>query len=474
MDSKHDYSADKQLTLKLAAAEDVKPELACQICNSKRALVFCTQCDARFCSSCDRKLHVGALSKHKLVPFGDTGTQSKVETCEIHHQDATEYCEFCRKSVCPMCAKGPEHRDHYAGSAEAKDVIARHRRNLSEQLFLLKHKVGSGVGFLKHKLTKDLDSALSQLEQGRLKDDFDILRDCLEKKQKRMAEELRQKKSDFIPAIARAVRAIEEEFQKDAELIARGDAALTQSDAYMLESYEVTRLQHDMNRAIRKDTLGAIRKLEAEMNFKHHCVHRLDGVKRAVERLYIAGSDTGVDDMQDEDKQSTVTLDFHALDLGAVHRVMFAAALEKWNKRFPQEEYTDEEQQVKLLMTMLCRQLIEDQPLMDDILRKLFSRYPNQYAARQLQNDVRDALDNEFGSLASDEELVLSDLKERLLGSHNDRRIMNTELCLVWAGYIEKHIEKAVLEMIHSEALKKASNILQAVSFASESEGEED
>jgi len=37
-----------------------------------------------------------------------------------------------------------------------------------------------------------------------------------------------------------------------------------------------------------------------------------------------------------------------------------------------------------------------------------------------------------------------------------------------------QHIEKAVLEMIHSEALKKASNILQAVSFASESEGEED
>jgi hypothetical protein len=53
--------------------------------------------------------------------------------------------------------------------AADEETVQRHRRLLSEQVYLLRNKVGNGIGFLRPKLVKNLDNQLKALVNARLK-----------------------------------------------------------------------------------------------------------------------------------------------------------------------------------------------------------------------------------------------------------------------------------------------------------------
>jgi hypothetical protein len=91
----------------------------------------------------------------------------------------------------------------------------------------------------------------------------------------------------FYPQIDANVDFIERELQKDRDLIRKGELALGRGNAFLLESRNVAKLLEHLQAAVRRDNLAKIRELESYTNLSEYSF-RTDGVKRAIDRVFIA------------------------------------------------------------------------------------------------------------------------------------------------------------------------------------------
>lgn len=90
---------------------DLKHEFndECDLCNNK-ATVYCENCKAKFCDSCDLKSHSQnrLLMQHNRVPIEDARTM--VEECPFHpgHR-VLHFCFLCQLPVCTECKMSGGH-----------------------------------------------------------------------------------------------------------------------------------------------------------------------------------------------------------------------------------------------------------------------------------------------------------------------------------------------------------------------------
>ncbi|KAL0235091.1 hypothetical protein GEMRC1_001673 [Eukaryota sp. GEM-RC1] len=97
------------------------PELICDVCEARPAVVFCHHDDARLCSSCDQQVHSAnkIVSRHHRVPVKEQ--PQGFGTCLKHPDMPLEFfCPVCFEPICVHCKMIGSHA---SGEAAAHKLV---------------------------------------------------------------------------------------------------------------------------------------------------------------------------------------------------------------------------------------------------------------------------------------------------------------------------------------------------------------
>lgn len=335
---------------------------------------------------------------------------------------------------------------------ETEAVAKRHELQLKELLFLLKHKVSSGQDFLKHKLTKSLDTQLRGLVNGRLKQDFDALHKYLHDRELAIATDIFAWRKLFFPQILASIKVIEEEQKKDLELIRKAEYALEQGPAHLLESTAVQQLASAMHAATKRDSLSRTRLLEAQVSLAEHRVFGLAGVKRATDRVFIARSPDGDAEAAKTAFQAPTTkvtaasLDVKRLHWVAVYGIMYRQLMARWSKKFGETHAVSVEVELDGMLREMVEALGTDFNLVQEIVAKVFLKYDSRVtgdAKTKLQEEVADCFGAAFHMSQAQASAFVEGLKARVDYTGEGQTSRET-VAAAWAMHWEKALEGAV------------------------------
>lgn len=330
-------------------------------------------------------------------------------------------------------------------------MAKRHELQLRELLYLLKHKTGSGQDFLKHKLTKALDTQLRGLVNGRLKDDFDELHRFLDARELSIAQDIFQWRKVFFPQVMASLKGIEEEDRKDRELIERAELALQQGT---LESTKTQALLAGMHAANRRDSVAKTRLLQNTVNLDHHRVFGLASVKRAVDRLYIAKGDAaGAAEAQSFSMPVAATAaDIKASRLHwvSVYGAAYRRLLDAWVRKFSDRAEIGTDIELDGLLREQVDGLATDHTLLEELSTKLFQKYDSRVSEahkRKLKAEVSDAI----AAVFQRSQAALADVVQQLsarMDYEGHGTVQRAAAAGVWATYWEKALQGAVELMV--------------------------
>lgn len=437
----------------------------CEACQAKRASSYCTQCAARFCSSCDRKNHVGALEeRHARTPFvfkEESQSRPFVTECSTHPgKFEDQWCKFCRIFVCEQCLQNYQHRNHLADVAEQNEIAERHKRLLQEQVLLLKHKIADGALFLRNRIAFRFDKELQALLSGRLKDEFEKLHMLLRQTQEALARDSLTWKERMMPEIEKQIGELEKYFEKSAKLVTDGELALFQSPAYFMEGAKGQALLSKLRDRNEFDVLGRIAALEKAVTFSDFNVYGGASVDRAIRRIFIAPREVSLpDDISSQaDREEYVPMSeemFDKLDFTGVYRLSHSKCTVRWESKYsPSVEIEDDTELRRLVKNLVEDDLLENHQAPHDYIRRLtMPLHTDQRLvfkwAKAFEKDLVDAMLSVFENLVSRQEQVYYDLKSRARRDDNRSRMLHRDdVASAWAGYMEKQIEVGVRAML--------------------------
>lgn len=98
-------------------AEASEADDICDLCQEKKATIWCVNDSAKLCETCDRDSHSGnrILERHKRMPLSDA--RALMEFCPLHKDVRVEYyCPQCQVPVCLTCKMTGSHSKGEAAS----------------------------------------------------------------------------------------------------------------------------------------------------------------------------------------------------------------------------------------------------------------------------------------------------------------------------------------------------------------------
>lgn len=85
----------------------------CAECERKTAVVFCSECSASYCESCNQQQHTGSKVRAKHKPVSINLKPRPQPTCKKHPgQSCVLYCETERQPMCVLCKFYGQHKFH--------------------------------------------------------------------------------------------------------------------------------------------------------------------------------------------------------------------------------------------------------------------------------------------------------------------------------------------------------------------------
>ena len=124
----------------------------CDLCQEKKATIWCVNDSAKLCPECDEKSHSGnkILERHRRVNLADA--RALMEFCPVHKDVNVEYyCPQCQEPVCLTCKMTGTHskgeaashalipiKQAYADAVEASNqedpIFARRRKVINDKM----------------------------------------------------------------------------------------------------------------------------------------------------------------------------------------------------------------------------------------------------------------------------------------------------------------------------------------------------
>eukprot|EP01103_Thecamoeba_quadrilineata_P007365 TRINITY_DN17252_c0_g1_i1.p1 TRINITY_DN17252_c0_g1~~TRINITY_DN17252_c0_g1_i1.p1 ORF type:complete len:706 (+),score=133.96 TRINITY_DN17252_c0_g1_i1:83-2200(+) len=155
-----------------------KKKTPCERCHSSEALLFCRNCPADLCETCDNEAHsLKILQNHIRAPIFTKNKVISSITCRLHDEPLKLFCNKCQISICQLCREFGEHRGHETLLQTAVEAN-RELRGLLEK--------SEGYSSRLEETVRELEEEDLKLQtkdfNKQLKDDISALVDALEQR----------------------------------------------------------------------------------------------------------------------------------------------------------------------------------------------------------------------------------------------------------------------------------------------------
>ena len=188
------YDSDQESSVSLedqfGNPEDKATNQGCSGCDDSSPVVYCTDCNAAYCSSCENITHkLKNRALHQRAPFHPSLVRRE-DKCSKHSTQTLDFfCLVCRKTVCLFCKDYGEHKTHTTLPLEA--VAQEKRASLRSQIAALTSSLETAEALMEtvterlSQLTSSSfpnESAVSTRTTQQIDDVFNQLEQLLEKR----------------------------------------------------------------------------------------------------------------------------------------------------------------------------------------------------------------------------------------------------------------------------------------------------